>query len=168
MAVAYRFTAEGYFRVRENGALDSGYVDKEFEAFSITITALTLGITFGISLTLNILTIYKYKRSQTNIISSEDISAKLIVYSVLLTAIQCVRFGYNRMRFIFIHNPSIISVVLSIYSYVTAAHAIIASVGLLILSRKTRQIYCDYYFSPFKRFEPGMIFHTSQTQVHPV
>ena len=76
--VAFRFTAEGYFRVRENGALDSGYVDKEFEAITITVTAATLGITFGISLLLNILTIYKYKTTHSSAIASEEISLKLI------------------------------------------------------------------------------------------
>uniref|UniRef100_A0A914R096 Serpentine receptor class gamma n=1 Tax=Panagrolaimus davidi TaxID=227884 RepID=A0A914R096_9BILA len=146
--VANRFTADGYYKVTSDGTLDFGYTDKVFEALTVTITAFTLGASFGISLLLNILTSFKYKKSQnTQNSSSDDKSVKLILYSIMLTVIQCIRFGYNRMRAYFVYYPSIIYIIVTSYSYITAAHAIIAAIGILILSRQTRQIYYKFYFS---------------------
>uniref|UniRef100_A0AC35F387 Serpentine receptor class gamma n=1 Tax=Panagrolaimus sp. PS1159 TaxID=55785 RepID=A0AC35F387_9BILA len=169
LSVSNRFTADGYFRVRPDGSVYAGYSDLEFEALCAQITAFFLGISTGMTLIFSILTIYKYKKVQDSMIPV-DKSIELIIYTIILLFVQCLRFAYNRLRVYFVYDRVITVYIVTAYPYISLLHVLVASVGIMILSTKTREIYLNFYFLPFvplfKKYLPKMS-QNGGTQVIP-
>uniref|UniRef100_A0A914PGJ5 Uncharacterized protein n=1 Tax=Panagrolaimus davidi TaxID=227884 RepID=A0A914PGJ5_9BILA len=170
LSISNRFTADGKFIVKPDGSVNAGYSDVEFEALSVQIQAFFLGIPTGISLIFSILTILKYKKIQDSMIPV-DKSVELIIYTIILLFVQCLRFAYNRLRAYFVNDRDIISYIVTSYPYINLLHVLVASIGIMILSSKTRETYLTFYFLPFvplfKKYLPN-ISQNGGTQVIPM
>lgn len=77
--ISYRFTAPGVYNFKEDGNVEIGYADKEFEKQVLHVLSLMYGTNMGVSAALNFLSVIKYfKIRNTSAMVPSDTSVKLL------------------------------------------------------------------------------------------